>query len=203
MLLDQAQPRPFWNGRTLLFSACGLFAYLVSLWLFELRSAWVLIAVAIGRLALGIGLGTLIARRFEWRTAGSWYSVAFAVPYPLELALFIYAKRFDVLPRNVLLALSGPTSSVIFVTAVVLASRWITVRAMPAGIRDGQAQALRFLGGLLLVVTTIIVVLLPPPWSLLYLHYVPEPIALIGYSAIAARITEPAPARLPIPKRFE
>jgi len=168
-----------------LFGACGLFAYLVSLGLFEIRSSLVLVLAAIGRLALGLAPAAVLARHFGWSSARFWRTTVLATPYPLELALFVYGQRFRLLPRDMVLALSGSTAFLIFITGVLLVSRWITVQTLPAAVREEQAEAIRRLGGLLLVLTAIGVVLVPVTWSLLFLHSVPEPVALIGYSAIA------------------
>lgn len=184
MFVDQADLPRFWNRTTVLFAACGLFSYLISLWLFETRSAAVVMVVSTVRLMLGVGPAALIARRMGWRPAGPLYSVTVAVPYPIELALLAYAKRFQLLPRNLVLSLSGPTALLIFVSAIVLASRWITTWALPASVRDQGAKQLRLLGGLLFLLTAIGVVLAPSAWSLWFLHLVPEPAALIGYCAI-------------------
>ena len=191
LFVEQAGPARFWNRTAVVFACGGLFAYLVSLWLFETRSAWVLVVVSTVRLLFGVGPAALIARRTGWRPAGRLYSVALAMPYPIELALFAYAKRFQFLPRDMVLTLSGPTAFLIFVIAVLLVSRWITVWALPVDVKNRQAEALRRLGGLLFWVTAVGGVLVPPPWNLAFLHYVPEPIALIGYSAIVGRTSAP------------
>lgn len=182
MLFDQTDPPRFWDRTTFLFAASGLFAYLVSLWLFQIPSAVVLVLVNFVRLLPGLALARIFARRLD-----PWHAGALALPYPLELAVWAYSKRLKLLPDSLIPALSGPTAFLIFVTCIVLASRWATVWALPERVRQREANSLRFLGNLLLVLTAIGVVLVPSPWSLFFLHYVPEPIALIGYCALAGR----------------
>jgi len=190
VIFDQTEPPRFWTRNTVLFALGGLFAYGLSLWLFQIGSPFVVVLVSVIRLFLGLAPSRFIAQRMGWQPATSWHAGALAAPYPLELALLAYSKRFAFLPDSLVPTLSGPTVFLIFITSVLLVSRWTTVWALPADIRRQKAESLRFLGGLLLVLTAIGVVLVPSPWSLLFLHYVPEPIALAGYCALTGRGTK-------------
>jgi hypothetical protein len=184
-ILNSRMPAPrFWTRTAFLFAAGGLFAYLVSLALFETGSAWLLIAASLMRLLLGIAPAARIARRFGWHSPASLYPLALALPYPVNLALFVYGKRFQWLPFDAARTLSGPTATLIFLTGVLLASRWITDAAVRRVLSGQQEERLRLLGRWLFALTAIGVVLVPSPLSPWFLHYIAEPIALIGYATL-------------------
>lgn len=176
--------QPFWNRTTAWFALGGLAAYVSSLWLFETRSVVQVTLVSVIRLLLGIGPAVWLARPWGWRFHARWYWLALATPYPIEGSVLLYAKRFDWLPRAVVLELSGPTAFLIFVTALVLASRYVTVWAVGKALDQSESAHLRRLGNLLFLLTAAGVVLAPPTLSIRFLKYVAEPTALIGYCAL-------------------
>jgi len=196
LLLNPRTPAPrFWTRTTVLFAAGGLFAYLVSLVLFATGSAWLLIATSLVRLLLGIAPAARIARRFGWHSPARLYPLAFALPYPVNLGLCAYAKRFQWLPFDVARALSGPTAALTFLACVLLASRWITDAAVSRVLNGQQEERLRLLGRWLFAVTAIGVVLVSSPLSPWFLHYLIEPVALTGYAALIGQALPNPPGR--------
>ena len=178
LFASEPSSRSFWNRATALFAGGGLFAYLVSAVFFQIPPGWLLVLLSAARLLPGAAIGALATRRF-----GSLHRLALAFPYPTELALFVYSKRFLWLPRDVALYLDGPTTRIIFVASVLLASRWATTAALPREVREQESAPLRRLGTVLFALTALGMVL-PNPWEFWFLHYVPEPIAMMGYCAV-------------------
>ncbi len=175
-----------------MYAAGGLFAYLISVALFATGSVWLVAGASLSRLLLGIAPAARSARRFGGAAPGPLYPLALALPYPVNLALLAYAKRYRWLPFDAARVLSGPTASLIFLTAALLASRWITDAAVGKVTQGRGQELLRRFGHSLFAATAIVVVLAPSPLSLWLLHYVIEPAALVGYAAIIGRASNNA-----------
>ncbi|PWU02637.1 MAG: hypothetical protein C5B51_20450 [Terriglobia bacterium] len=181
--VDASPPR-FRRRTAVLFAAGGICAYLVSLPVFFTRSVPVVFAVSVVRLLLGAALAAWLAGKSGWRRAAPLYPLAVAVPYPVNLALLVYLKRFEWLPFDMARALSGPTASLIWVTAILLASLAISAAAIRKTSNGDDDSRLRQVQTLLFTLTTISVVLVPSSLSLWSLHYVVEPVALAAYCAV-------------------
>ena len=184
MAFLDSQPAPrFWNRKTLWFALGGGGAYLASHWLFEIRSLPVTGVVTLARILIGAWPAAQIARVWGWRFRGSWRSLALAAPYPLDFARLVYFRRLDWLPRSLVFQMSGPTTYLIFLAAILLASRYVTDWAIrKAGHSDETVR--RRLGTLLFLLTAASVVLVPSSLSVWSLKYVVDPVAVIGYCAI-------------------
>jgi hypothetical protein len=175
-ITDEASPRIL-NRVTVLFGACGLVAWAASLWWFDTVPPVVLMIASIARLALGIVPAVWIERRLQWGPGVPVYSTFLALPYPVDLAAFLHLELGRWIPP-------GPTSFLIFLSAVLMASRFVTTWAVAKVAHGRAAELLRPLGNLLFALTAVGVLAVPGPYTAWFLHHVPEPIAFAGYCGI-------------------
>ncbi len=176
-ITNQTSPRLL-NRVTLVYAACGLVAWAASLWFLYIASPVVLVGASVGRLSLGIVPAAWIVRRLGWG-AGVPVSASFlALPYPVDLAAYLHLELGRWIPN-------GPTEFLIFIGAVLMASRFVTAWAIARFAYGPAAELLRPLGNLLFVLTAAGVLVVPGPYTAWFLHHVPEPIAFAGYCGIA------------------
>ena len=168
-----------------LFAAAGLFAYFVSHWLLEIGPGWMLVAVSLGRLVIGVVPAAFLARRMGWTSSGSLWAIAVAAPYPVDLALAGYWQFARAMPESLRVDWIGPTAEMIFVAAVLLSSRWLTQWAVERSAGGQTLELARRLGVVLFALTGAGVLLMgDPARSLWFLSRIAEPVALAGYSAV-------------------
>ncbi len=175
-ITEEATP-PVFNRVTVLFGACGFVAWAACLWFFDTASPVVLIGASIARLSLGIVPAVWIERRMDWGPGVPVYSSFLALPYPVDLAAFLHLELGRFIPN-------GPTAFLIFISAVLMASRFVTAWAVAKVAHGRAAELLRPLGNLLFVLTAVGVLAVPGPYTAWFLRHVPEPIALAGYCGI-------------------
>lgn len=186
MIFEDRPPAPS-RRLTIQFATFGLVVWALSRLVFSSGSMWVLVPVSIARLLFAVLPAWWIARRRGLGGKLSLTPLAIAVPYPFDLINALYSERGNLLPEDLALELSTPTSYLITITALLLASipltLWTISRAVPVPI----SGPMRSQATLVFALTAFAVFLLNPAWSVLAFRYVADPVALVSYCVLIGR----------------